>query len=192
MLLDGGELSYLGAPQETARRYFRVNFEGPADKPHPSGGVWDVNVDVEDAWIQNAAGERVDAVEQGTPIELRVALRARRDLDAPIVGIHFADALGATIFGFNRPVQFAPGEPERVPDGARFRVGGAVENRLVPGRYHVHCYVARSRSQGDVALHRLRLLDFVVFGTDAAPGTVTVRADVEAVLEPDQSVEPVR
>jgi hypothetical protein len=36
-----------------------------------------------------------------------------------------------------------------------------------------------------LALHVLRLLDFVVYGTNHAPGTITVEADVEAVLEDD-------
>ena len=60
-----------------------------------------------------------------------------------------------------------------------------VENPLQPGRYFLHCYVARNRQQGDYALHRLRLLDFVVFGTQAGPGTVSVPADVQVELAPD-------
>jgi hypothetical protein len=52
----------------------------------------------------------------------------------------------------------------------------------MPGRYFVECYVARSREQGDYAMHLLRLLDFVVYGTPAGKGSVRVDADVEAEL----------
>ena len=100
-----------------------------------------------------------------------------------MIGIHFVDALGATVFGFNRPLV---GEPDRVPAGRRFQIAGTVENRLLPGRYFVHCYVARNRTHGDYALHRVRLLDFVVYGSRTGPGTVSVEADVQAVLEPEQ------
>ena len=191
MLIHDGEILHCGAPADTAMRYFRVNFDAPADPaaPHPSGGVMDVNVDVEDAWLEDATGERVRNVEQETPIRLQVALRARRELDAPVIGIHVVDALGNTVFGFNRRLTIGPGEEDRVPEGGRFRVGGTIANPLVPGRYFVHCYVARSRQQGDYALQRLRLLDFVVFGLDKGPGAVTVDADVEARLE---TGEPVR
>jgi hypothetical protein len=99
------------------------------------------------------------------------------------------DALGSTVFGFNRRLTLGPGEEDRVPEGGRFRVGGAIDNPLVPGRYFVHCYVARSRQQGDYALQRLRLLDFVVFGIDKGPGAVTVDADVHAVLEAGDPAE---
>jgi ABC-2 type transport system ATP-binding protein len=185
MLLHDGRVRYVGDPQETAMRYYRVNFEGSytGSDPDPSGGVWDINVSVADAWIENRVGERTDAVEQGEPIVLRVAFEARHDLEEPIVGIHFLDALGATIFGFNRPLTVADGEADRVPAAGRFTVAGTVENRLQPGRYFVHCYIARNRTQGDYALHFVRLLDFVVYGTETGPGSVSMHADVEAAVE---------
>jgi ABC-type polysaccharide/polyol phosphate transport system ATPase subunit len=183
MLLEAGEMRRLGDPHEAALEYFRVNFAGASSEPDPSGGVWDVNVKVVDATLQTPAGERADSVEQGEPIALRLELEARVDLERPVFGIHFVDALGTTVFGFNRTLMLSAGEADRVPAGRRFTIAGTVENRLVPGRYFVHGYVARNRTQGDYALHMVRMLEFIVFGTDAAPGHVTVRADVEARVE---------
>jgi hypothetical protein len=40
--------------------------------------------------------------------------------------------------------------------------------------------VSRNRTQGDLALHVIRLLEFVVYGTRPGPGSVTVRTDVVA------------
>ena len=187
LLLEQGALVYAGDPQETALRYYRVNFARAhsSPDPDPSGGVWDVHVRPVDAWLENAAGERLENVEQGEPIGLRIVLEARRDLESPVFGIHFVDAAGSTIFGFNRSPAFDGGRPTVVPTGGRVTIGGTVENRLMPGRYFVECYVARSREQGDYAMHLLRLLDFVVYGTPSGKGSVRVDADVEAeVVEP--------
>jgi ABC-2 type transport system ATP-binding protein len=192
MLLHEGELAHVGDPAETASRYFHANFDESADPSMPaaSGGVWDVNVDVVDAHLEGEAGARVRNVEQGTPLRLRIVLRARRELQAPVVGLHVVDALGSTVFGFNRSLAAPGGGEALVPEGGTFVVHGSVENPLQPGRYFLHCYVARNRQQGDYALHRLRLLDFVVYGTQAGPGTVNVPADVQVELQRD--VAPVR
>ena len=181
LLLEAGDLAYVGDPQETALRYYRVNFarEHASPEPSPTGGVWDVNVRPVDAWLENAAGERVENVEQGEPIGLRIVVEARHELAAPVFGIHFVDAQGNIVFGFNRSLA----DGEGVASGGRVRIGGTVENRLLPGRYFVECYVARSREQGDYAMHRLRLLDFVVYGTPKGKGLVSVDADIEAEVE---------
>ena len=55
-----------------------------------AGGVPDVNVRVADAWLEDAAGEQVENVEQGEPIGLDVVFEARHDLDGPVFGFHFA------------------------------------------------------------------------------------------------------
>ena len=182
LLLEQGELAFLGDPQEAALRYLRVNFarEHASPDPDPSGGVWDVNVRPVDAWLENRAGERVENVEQGEPIGLRIVVEARHELASPVFGIHFVDARGTVVFGFNRTLA----NGGLVAAGGRVRIGGTVENRLLPGRYFVECFVARSREQGDIALHRLRLLDFVVFGATEGKGIVAVEADVEAEVEP--------
>jgi hypothetical protein len=43
--------------------------------------------------------------------------------------------------------------------------------------------ISRNRSQGDLALHVVRLLDFVVYGTHPGPGAVSIDVDVDATLE---------
>jgi ABC-2 type transport system ATP-binding protein len=186
MLIDDGEVRYLGDPGETAMRYYRVNFAGAygSSEADSSGGTWDVNVSLVDAWIEGAAGERVATIEERDPIRLRIVLEARRDLDAPVFAIHVYNEQGQVVFGFNRKLAHGAGLPDEVLAGRRVRLAGEIENRLTPGRYFVHCYAARSREQGDIALHQLRLFDFVVYGPARWKGSVTVDADVEATLEP--------
>jgi ABC-type polysaccharide/polyol phosphate transport system ATPase subunit len=185
MLLHDGELRYLGDAEEAALRYYRLNFGG-ADGGHAGpGGVPDVNVRVVDAWLADEAGQRVENVEQDEAIGLSVVFEARHDLEAPVFGFHFLDADGQTLFGFNRTLERAAGESDLLPAGRRVRISGRIENRLLPGRYFVNCWISRNRNHGDLALHVVRLLDFVVYGTRPGPGSFSVNVDVEAGVERD-------
>jgi ABC-2 type transport system ATP-binding protein len=176
MLIHDGELRYIGDAEEAALRYYRLNFTGGGAEggPPDPGGVPDVNVRVVEAHLGSGN------VEQGRPIELEVVFEARHDLVAPVFGFHFLDADGVTVFGFNRAL-------ERVDAGERVRIAGQIDNPLLPGRYFVNCWISRNRAQGDLALHVVRLLDFVVYGTRPGPGSVAVEADVEATVERDHA-----
>ena len=112
---------------------------------------------------------------------MTVLLEARRDLHDPVFGFHFSAADGTRVFGFNRDL----GDGERLlRAGQRVRITANIENPLLPGRYVVTCWIARNRTQGDLALHILRLLDFVVYGTRPGPGSVSVEANVVTSIEP--------
>ena len=185
MLLHDGELRYMGDPEETALRYYRLNFGG-AGGPAPEGAVPDVNVRLLDAWLEDPSGARVENIEQNQPISLNVVIEARRDLVSPIFGFHFLTADGMQVFGFNRTLERADDEPDVVRAGQRVRISGPIENRLVPGRYYVSALISRNRTQGDLALHVLRLLDFIVYGTKPGPGAVSVDVDVQAVVEDER------
>jgi hypothetical protein len=182
MLIHDGEQRYLGDPEEAALRYYRLNFAG--DTANGTGpGVLDVNVRVVEATLRNAAGEAVENVEQGEPIGVDVVFEARHDLEEPVFGLHFLNADGETVFGFNETLSLQPGEANRLAAGQRVRVSGTVENRLLPGRYLVNCWISRNRTQGDLALHVVRLLVFVVYGTRPGPGSVSMNRDVSAEIQ---------
>jgi ABC-2 type transport system ATP-binding protein len=183
MLIHDGELRHIGDPEETAMRYFRLNFAG--DGKQKVGGVPDVNARIVDGWLEDESGERIENVEQGRPIVVNLVVEARQELAGPIFGIHFVNVDGVVVFGFNRTLTLdeSEGERDRIAAGERVRIAGRIENPLVPGRYFVNCWVCRNRNQGDVALQVLRLFDFLVYGTRPAAGVVSVQADVQAVLE---------
>jgi ABC-type polysaccharide/polyol phosphate transport system ATPase subunit len=191
MLVHDGEQRYIGDAEEAALRYYRLNFGGDGENGRAApGGVPDVNVRVVQASLRNEAGERVENVEQGEAIGLDVVFEARHELVEPVFGFHFLNGDGVTVFGFNRSLTVADGERSAIAAGRRVRIAGQIENPLLPGRYFVNCWISRNRHQGDLALHVVRLLDFVVFGTRPGPGTVSVRADVEAGLEPQAAPWP--
>lgn len=184
MLLHDGELVYEGDPEETALRYFRMNFAGVDD--HPSATevrptLPDFNVGLVDAQLRNAAGEPVDNVEQGEPIALEVSIEARRELESPLFVIHAVNEEGTVVFGFQRRLSEPDGPPVAI--GQRMYVSGKIENTLVPGSYSLDCWVSREGAQGDLAVQGLRLLDFVVYGTAPRYGLVSVDTDIEVVAE---------
>jgi ABC-2 type transport system ATP-binding protein len=183
ILIHDSEAQYLGEPDETALRYYRLNFGGDPDEVKRPGVLPDVSVRVLDAWLDNARGEREQNVEQHAPIRFNCVVEARRELCSPVFGFHFMDVDGARIFGFNKTLELPDGAPDVMAPGERVRISGDVENRLLPGNYHVNCWISRNRAAGDMALHSLRLLDFMVYGTDAGPGSVRIEDDVQAVLE---------
>jgi ABC-2 type transport system ATP-binding protein len=184
MLMHDGEVRYLGDPEEAALRYYRLNFGGRDGRDGGSaGGVPDVNVKLVDAWLENEAAERVENVEQGEPIRFNVILEARHDLRQPVFQFHFLNGDGRWVFGFTKRVSAGDEEHDVVAAGQRVRVAGEIDNPLVPGRYYVDCWISRDRAQGDVALHVLRITDFFVYGTRPGPGSVSVRADLAAVVE---------
>jgi ABC-type polysaccharide/polyol phosphate transport system ATPase subunit len=182
MLIHDGELTYIGDPDEASLRYYRLNFQGEGGGP-TIGDVPDVNVRLIDVWLSNAAGERVENLEQGEPFGLNMIVEARRELVRPMFGFYFLTAAGFTVFGFTLELEREQDEPDVVAAGERVRISGQVENPLLPGRYTVTTIISRNRSLGDLALHLLRVLDFVVFGTEPGAGSVTVANDLTAVIE---------
>src|SRR5579884_1389484 len=186
MLLDGGEVRYIGEPEEAALRYYRINFAGERE-PGPEAAeraMIDFNARVVQATLRDARGRAVENVEQGVPIAVDVVLEAARDLDAPTFAFHVRNDEGIIVCGFRCELA------ERVPKGGRMRLRGTIENRLVPGRHYLDCWVRQAESRSTVAIQGLRLLGFVVYGTAPRDGVVTVDARLEASVEAAASEEP--
>ena len=182
MLIHDGEMQYLGEPEEAAMRYYRLNFAHEGERA-ATGAVPDVNARLIDAWLENSSGQRIENVEQEEPIGLNVIYEARHDLANPVFAFHFLDADSRTIFGFNCTLEPPDGEPDVLRAGQQARISGVIENRLVPGRYHLTSLITRNRAIGDLAMHRLQLLDFIVYGTRPAPGSVLLNTDVDVKVE---------
>jgi ABC-2 type transport system ATP-binding protein len=187
MLIHDGVQRFLGDPEEAALQYYRLNFggsqTGPAEGSHPAA-VPDINVTLLDVWLEDADGVRVDNVEQGKIFRFNLLVEARQPMSEPIFNFHCLNMDGDWVFAFSKEVGEGNGMPGHVAPGERIRIVAEIENPLLPGRYAIECWISRSRAEGSMAIHILRLLDFFVYGTKPAPGNVTANAEVEAVLEP--------
>jgi hypothetical protein len=178
MLIHDGEQRFLGDPEEAALRYYRLNFAGTRDPGGP-----DSDVEVLDAWLEDPSGRRLTDVEQDQQFTVKTTLAVKRELPAPAVGFELLNVDGVSVLGFGTNLQDDEGRARQLAPGARISLSTEVDARLVPGRYSIICSVARSRAGGDDALRDLRLLDFLVKGSDPVPGMVSVQADVQALVE---------
>jgi ABC-type polysaccharide/polyol phosphate transport system ATPase subunit len=180
MLINDGNIEYIGAPDEVGRRYLKLNFEhGTEDTLALETSTGD-EVRIVDTYLEDAAGERATAVEQGASIRLRFELEALRDLAGLDVGLVVvnADGLGVTRFD----VTIGEWNAREIAAGQRVMIEAELENPLGPGRYFVHCGVNRAFGKG-VALYVHNALDFVVYGSDHVRGMVAIPVEATGRIE---------
>jgi ABC-2 type transport system ATP-binding protein len=182
MLLDHGEVAYIGDPDETARRYHRLNFSDL----HLMGGrasaaveeIPDINVRVVEARLTDEHGNEVERVREGAPIRIDALLEARQELVSPTFTLWVMNDESVVVFSATH--KLSEGR-ERVAAGERVRIAGHVENRLVPGHYAADCWVRRRIDLDRIGAQGMRLFRFGVEGTAVRDGIVSVDSEIEAV-----------
>ncbi len=181
-VLHEGKLDYIGHPEDAAMRYYRINFGDPNGGKKTAPGelepVIDLNVRVVEATLRDERGRSITNVEQGDPISVDIVVEAARSLAGPIFVFHVLNEQGVVVFAFSRTLE------RNVMHGQRVRLRGKLENRLVPGRYYLDCWIRQDQHENVMALQALRMLRFVVYGTAPRHGVVTLDADLEPRLEP--------
>ena len=184
MVIHDGELQYVGDPEDAALHYYRLNFahrpteDGEAVMaPDKDSVAIEINGRAVRAQLLDDAGSPVANVEQGAPIVLDVVIEAARELIKPIFVVHVLNADHVVVFGFTRRLD------ERLAPGQRVRLSGEIENRLVPGRYAIDCWIRRDRGFGDMGVQGIRLIQFMVYGTAPRFGIVSLRTTVEPALD---------
>jgi ABC-2 type transport system ATP-binding protein len=176
MLIHDGELQYVGDPEDAALRYFRKNF-AQATGTGTTSAVPDYNVEVEHARLLGADGAPVENLEEGEPILLDIRLRALRAFGEASFLFQLRREDHVLVATFPRRLE------GRYEQGQVLSLTGRVENVLVPGRYHLDCWIKREGHGGDAAVQGLRMLDFVVYGTAPRDGVVRMGSDVELTAE---------
>jgi len=186
MVLHDGALQYVGEPEDAALRYYRLNFDhevtadGQAVRaPVDESVAVEINGRAVHATLLNESGQPTANVEQGAPIILDVLIEAARDLEEPTFVVHLVNADHVVVSGFSRTLR------ERVARGQQIRLRGEIENPLVPGRYSIDCWIRRDRGIADMGVQALRLIQFLVYGTEPKHGIVQLQTDLEPVLETD-------
>ncbi|MGB9182894.1 MAG: Wzt carbohydrate-binding domain-containing protein, partial [Solirubrobacteraceae bacterium] len=184
MLIHDGEQRYIGDPEEAALRYYRLNFAGDSgEETGAAVSVPDVNVNLLEVWLEDESGTRVENVEQGKVFRFNLVAQARQEMASPAFNFHCLNMDGHWLFAFSSTVTDDHGNPGHVATGERIRIVAEIENPLVPGRYALECWISRSRQEGAMAIHILRLLDFFVYGTKPAAGNITLNSEVRTVIE---------
>lgn len=102
ILLDKGRLIMDGVPEQVVDHYL-TNIIGQSDKDAGAGlGTREGNgaVQIDDHWLEDAIGQRIDRVTTGQDVVLCLAYSTREDLVARniSIGVAFADAQGRWVF----------------------------------------------------------------------------------------------
>jgi hypothetical protein len=185
MLMEHGRITYIGDPEETAMRYYRLNFMGAGIEPAAPGetrrALPDIHARKLDARLLDPSGQPVESVAQGTPLRLEAQLEARGELERPSFLMQAMNEDSVVVFSLERTL--GESGPERLRAGERVRIAGSIDNALVPGRYSIDCWVRQDRPGGDMAVQGLRLLDFTVEGERPVGGVVDVGADLRLTVE---------
>ena len=163
MLIGDGHIAHLGEPEEVGRRYLRLNFEGAGVAADLGEDSEDAEVRLIDARLVDADGERVNSVEHGEEIRIRVELEAKRDFDGLGVAYLLVNGDGVGVGVLRATI--GGEEPRPIAAGERIEVDTTAPNLLGAGHYFVHCGVNRV-VEGGVALDVHNAIDFVVFGGD--------------------------
>jgi ABC-2 type transport system ATP-binding protein len=179
MLIHDGEQRFLGEPGEATLRYYRLNFSGTPERPD---GI-ESDARLLGVWLEDERGAQLKDVDQGQRFRFNVLIEAARELPAPACAFELLNVDDVAVSGFSTKLEQEDGGPKAMRPGERLRVTAELDNRLVPGRYTVIGSIARSQIQGDMVMHHVRLMDFLVKGSDPMPGMVFVRADVRATVE---------
>ena len=183
LLLDDGEITHMGEPEEVAQAYLRLNFDTIGERRQSfEGQTGEEDVEVVRAWLEDGAGREVGTLEQGQPINLRIEVEARRDIPLPSFGWMIKNADGVEISGFGTHLDRDGEVGELLPAGERARVAASIDNQLVAGRYFVDFWMLRNRQFSDVVIYLKDVVSFVVYGgAGITPGVVSLPARVRAL-----------
>ena len=184
LLIEEGTMRHIGDPEEVGRRYMRMNFDEERGRTTSRDPGEEQYVHLVEASLRDAANEAVTNLEVGQPIVIDATLEALQTIERPIIGLLFTNEDGVRVFGTTEPLydsDTVPDADNQLVPGTRFRVAATFENKLTRGRYTVGCFVAREVNHFDFPLAAMRLVDFVVFGTDDSAGVF--RAEGELGVE---------
>jgi ABC-type polysaccharide/polyol phosphate transport system ATPase subunit len=185
MLLDEGEVRFMGDPEEAGRQYLRMNFEKrkvTLDGDREVVIVPDFLARVSEAWLEDENGERITNLEAEQQIRLNAVIEARQDLQNPGFGLQVNNADGVHVFELDRKLGERNGD-RILKSGERIRISATIENPLMPGRYAIVCWVAVLRNDEETAQQAMKLLNFVVFGIARGQAVVSVPGELELGLE---------
>ena len=190
LLIDDGEIRFLGDPEEVGRRYLKLNFE-TADETakRVEGGGADDGAFLPSAWIEDSGGTPISKLAAKEPIRFRVEVEAIKDIPEPSFGFVVATTDGMRICGFGTHLERDGEMVDMLAAGERARISADIENPLTPGRYVIGFWVCRHRNVNDTVFLTERAVEFNVYGSVWTPGIVSVDAEIEAAPAPTLMAE---
>jgi hypothetical protein len=149
MLLERGRVVTIADPGVVARRYREINFghlvhEPPTERDSSPALA---SASILGAWFEDQQGQRIQAIEHGTPCVACVEVCVNAPLDEPIFGMTIRNDAGHTVFATTS--QFADFSVGRLAPGDNIVVRMPFENWLTPSRYVLTPSIARNGTGDD-------------------------------------------
>ena len=147
LLLDGGRLVRMGAPEEIMDYYNAMIAERQNDQMRSTVRVIDTRAgklqtvsgtgeaSVVDIALLDEHGARVDVVDVGAPVTLRVTVRAHAPIPRMVLGYMIKDRLGQPMYGTNTHLKELPLADVAAGEDVVYRF--AFPMNLGPGSYSV-------------------------------------------------------
>ena len=188
MLLERGEMVYIGEPQEVGDRYLEINFgRDPQPAGERDGQVGDGDARVVDVWLETARGKRQTAVPQGQRVTVRAKVHFLVDVDDPEAGLYVLNEDHKAVLVFSTTRE--GGLSGRFTAGEDAVFSFSFDNVLATGRYSPMLTLAHSGSGLDVIDRFESGFSFIVTGLQSAGGLVDLPVDV-AVSRADAVTRP--
>lgn len=181
-LLENGQLVDLGDPEEVADSYLALNFGGrpqAIDKPEVTVDLereGDGAAEILDAWFEDADGNRLETIPQGSTVTFCAVARFEETVKNPEWAVMFEDAERHPLFATGTVWAGIPSEPRSPGDSSTFRV--AFEAPFAPGRIYTTLSISHRGSGHALIDLRKRFRSAVVTGSHHSGGMVMVPHDV--------------
>lgn len=176
VLFESGTVVEMGEPSRVSRRYTDLNFDNARaleslEEPRFGNG----DVQVQDAWFEDADGRRSETLEQGTPCGFRALIRVIRDVPAASFGLTISDAQHNNVFTTSTTFMGQRSGP--LVAGEELELVVRFDNVLGPDRYYGTPIVA---SESDAQLYDLRenFTSVVVSGMRRSGGVVDLPHEI--------------
>ena len=180
MLIERGEVVELGEPGRVASRYIEMNFgRGEQQSGDDEAGRYgDGRATIEEAWFEDADGERAPTLPSGTRCTFCFRVQFREEVADPLFGFVLADDRETPVFEASNVMQPAAG---RFAAGDEATVRIAFECLLSGGRYRATPAVAHGGSGVAWIDRRERFASVVVTGARATDAVLDVPFDLEVL-----------
>ena len=171
LLLERGRVLEVGDPHLISRAYSEINF---GRLVHEAGGRYGAHAEAEitDAWFENPAGDRIDALGQGESLRIVIEARFHATLDEPVFGLALRNQDGHTIFATR--TDYRGVTVGRCNAGAVATVKVTLDNWLAPSVYRLTPSMAREVDSLEALDLREDLAALTVHGSGNSGGVFDI------------------
>jgi hypothetical protein len=150
MLLEHGRMVSSGEPEMVGNRYLDLNFSASAraaaEAGEPAGEEAEGSVHgdgravIEEAWVENAAGERPESIHNGERATFAMRVRFTADVEDPVFSVNMQNGARVPLFSASSGWETGGTGSFRAGEEVLWRV--SFDNVLGPDRYSVTPSVA--------------------------------------------------